>query len=194
MRKLTTVFVTVIVTLAVIWLGLIGLAWSGAIDVAATQSYVPGVQWFLGTLTDHSIEKHARDDVDRGVIRQPATVTDAMLQQGASEYSEMCVTCHGGPGVDPGEIGKGLRPRPPDLSKATDMDPAEIYWVLSNGIRHTGMPAFGPTHSDQALWATAFFVNRLPLMTRGEFQRLAPRAESEHDEHEHGTSSGEGAP
>ncbi len=193
MRKLTTVFATVVVVLGLIWLGLIGIAYAGIVDVAATGRSLSGVDWFFSTLAAHSIDEHAEKAVASGAITPPSDVTDERLREGSAEYAEMCVTCHGGPGVEAGEIGKGLYPAPPDLAEsARDMDPAEIYWVLSNGIRHTGMPAFGPTHRPDELWDTAFFVDRLDTMTAADYQRLLPDDEElgqgpEHgDVHEHG--------
>src|SRR2546423_13483863 len=58
----------------------------------------------------------------------------------------MCVQCHGAPGRDPGIVGKGLRPPPPVLSEAVrPWDRAELFWIVKNGIKMTGMPASGPT-------------------------------------------------
>lgn len=85
----------------------------------------------------------------------------------------MCTICHGAPGVERGEIGKGLKPKPPDLSKvAREMSSAEIYWVLQNGIRHTGMPSFGATHSTEDLRAVTAFVERLADMSPEEYRRV----------------------
>ena len=109
---------------------------------------------------------------------------------GFEHYQEMCVTCHGAPGVDRSEIGKGLNPHAPNLSKSTgDMSDAELYWVLKNGIKMTGMPSFGKTHSEEQLWAMVSFVKKLPEMTEEQYQTYVsahPEGEGmEMEEHEH---------
>jgi mono/diheme cytochrome c family protein len=84
----------------------------------------------------------------------------------------MCSTCHGGPGVSPDELAKGLYPSPPEFYKSHDMpEPAEAFWVIKNGIRLTAMPGFGPTHDDQKIWAiTYFLLNKMNKMSPGEYQ------------------------
>jgi mono/diheme cytochrome c family protein len=79
----------------------------------------------------------------------------------------MCVGCHGAPGKDPSEIGNGLRPRPPDLAKAAlQLDKGELFWIVKNGIKMAGMPAFGATHRDRTIWNIVGFVQeQLPNLT-----------------------------
>jgi mono/diheme cytochrome c family protein len=89
----------------------------------------------------------------------------------------MCVGCHGAPGKDPSEIGKGLRPRPPDLAKAAlQLDKGELFWIVKNGIKMAGMPAFGATHRDRTIWNIVGFVQeQLPNLTAEQYQDLANR-------------------
>jgi hypothetical protein len=110
-----------------------------------------------------------------------------MLQTGALHYDEMCVVCHGGPGRTRGEFGQGLKPQPPDLShSAREMSEAEILWVLEHGIQHTGMPAFGQTHSAEELQALTALVARFDEMSPEEFERLVgPGATGRVDGHHH---------
>ena len=56
------------------------------------------------------------------------------------------------------DIGKGLNPEPPDLKKSTDLDLKELFWIIDNGIKMTGMPSFGITTGDSTLWACAYYV------------------------------------
>ena len=61
----------------------------------------------------------------------------------------MCVDCHLAPGMDSSEIRQGLLPKPPKLQEVVDeWKPAELFWIIKNGVKMTGMPAWGPTHSD----------------------------------------------
>jgi mono/diheme cytochrome c family protein len=174
MKLITIVVSTFLATLALVWLGVVGVAYAGSVNVASTADYVPGVEWFFSTLSDRSIRRQAEKAVRAGELAPPAEVTEAMLQTGALHYDEMCVVCHGGPGRTRGEFGQGLKPQPPDLShSAREMSEAEILWVLEHGIQHTGMPAFGQTHSAEELQALTALVARFDEMSPAEFERLA---------------------
>lgn len=163
-----TLFVALLMLLAV---GLV-VIYSGIVDVAATKPHYTLTQWVLGTTMEHSVERRARQ-----VSVPPNLSADP---NAGAEYHKMCELCHGGPGKEPSEIGKGLRPRPPDLAKvAADAEIAELFWVIKNGIRMTGMPAFGITHPDEKLWKVASFVKRLPKMSDQEYWSLT----KDHEKH-----------
>ena len=67
------------------------------------------------------------------------------------------------------------------------MDPREIFWVTKYGIKMTGMPAWGKTHSDKKIWAIVTFVKKLPNMSAEEYEKMENTyATMEMDEdHEH---------
>lgn len=201
MKKLiVTVVVTALVVLAVVGLGAVLVARAGAVDVAATADFLPGAEWYFSTLKESSIAKQTRRAVERGEIQPPGEVSEDMLQHGASHYRSMCVACHGAPGVPRGEFGQGLKPHPPELDHvAEEWSREEIYWVLDHGIRHTGMPAFGKTHSPDELWGLVAFVERLDGMTPEEYrQRTGGAADGaghgHGEEGGHGHAGGEAAP
>jgi mono/diheme cytochrome c family protein len=155
-----------------------GLLWmySGAVDVAATSPHWAVTRWLLATARTRSIERHAGD------VQPPASLDDPQrIADGAASYDEMCAGCHGAPGRERSEIAKGLNPAPPELDEEADeWSPAQVFWVVQHGIRMTGMPGFGPTHSDEALWQIVAFVERLPDLTPDAYRALA-RA-GHHDE------------
>lgn len=185
-RPASVVSLTVVLVVAFLWLGLVAFAYSGTANVAASRDYLPGVKWFFETVSSNSIEQHAREAVERGEITEPAEVTDAMLHSGAAEYHAMCVPCHGTPGGERGALGRGMKPEPPDLADvAREMELREVYWVVHHGIRHTGMPAFGTSHSPEDLWAIATFVERFDEMTMREYERMIQAAAKSSDSHSH---------
>jgi len=139
---------------------------TGTFDVAATRRRPAVVERLLESARDRAVE--ARSDS----IEVPPLDDPALVRLGVAHYHEMCVTCHGAPGIEPSEIGRGLAPAPPGLSSLQPFDAAEIYWVVKNGIWSTGMPAFGPTHGDHELWAIAAFVERLPRLSPAEYAAL----------------------
>ena len=70
-------------------------------------------------------------------------------------------------------MSKGLNPPAPDLSEsAQDMTPQALFWVTKNGIKMTGMPAWGLTHSDEKIWSIVAFIEKLPGMTGTEYDSL----------------------
>lgn len=137
----------------------------GAFDVAASTPHGPLMRTLLSATMDHSVELRARN------IEPPAQPTAADFIEGAAHYKGMCQQCHGGPGASREEFAEGLNPSPPNLARSTgDMSPGEVFWIVKNGIKMTGMPAFGKTHTDEQIWKIAWFVKRkLPTATPAQY-------------------------
>jgi mono/diheme cytochrome c family protein len=102
-----------------------------------------------------------------------------VVRAGLAHYREMCVSCHGAPGVDASEAGEGLNPPAPDLTleRVQRRADGELFWVVQQGVRMTGMPAFGPTHKDQEIWKIVAFLRHLPRITKDEQAALKVNAE-----------------
>jgi hypothetical protein len=87
-------------------------------------------------------------------------------------------------------MGQGLNPPPPDLAdSAAHMTPAELFWVTKNGIKMTGMPAWGATHADEALWPVVAFMTRLPELDGAGYAALLAEAQG-HGHHAVGDDAG----
>jgi mono/diheme cytochrome c family protein len=86
-----------------------------------------------------------------------------------------CVVCHGAPGVDPTEGGASLNPPAPGLTLARVQarSDGELRWIVSNGIRMTGMPAFGASRSEEEVWQLVAALRRLPRLSPEERQVLS---------------------
>ena len=81
--------------------------------------------------------------------------TEETLMGGASVYRDYCAVCHGMSGQPKTPTAKGMYPPPPQLlhGKGVTDDPVgETYWKVKNGIRLTGMPAYGESLSGTQLW------------------------------------------
>jgi mono/diheme cytochrome c family protein len=162
-RCVAWVLVIVVVLVA------IGLAvlYSGVYNIAATYPDRGPVRWALGTAMDHSVARHAAG------IRVPPLDDPAMVRLGFQHYREMCVECHGAPGVPAAELARGLNPDPPELvESAGDWKPEELFWITKNGVRMTGMPAWGATHTDEQIWAVVAFMRGLPKLTPEAYKAL----------------------
>jgi mono/diheme cytochrome c family protein len=175
---------TIVFLLLLMALGAVGFLWSGSLDVSAINSPSPAIEWALHSVMQRSVRAHASG------IQPPPNLADRAAQ-GAGDFDEMCVECHGAPGKERGEIGRGLNPRPPNLVDAAPLwSSSELFWIIKNGVQMTGMPAFGPTHDDDRIWAIVSFVQQLPKMTPAQYgQRTSPPADAshshEHHDHEH---------
>jgi len=149
-----------------------GLAfmYSGLADVAATSPHWALTRWVLSTSMEKAVERQAK-----GIATPAFLDEDERVRAGAVAYDAMCTGCHGAPGVKPGVVGKGLNPEAPELAEVADRwSPEEIFWITEHGIRMTGMPAFGPVHSDEELWEVVALVKRLPVMSAAEYRALLP--------------------
>jgi mono/diheme cytochrome c family protein len=141
--------------------------YSGVYNVAATKPHKAVVRWMLNTIQEQSVRHHAQ-----GVTVSLPTDPE-VLQTGYQLYVEMCEPCHGAPGVEPAAIGQGLHPGARPLSeKATFYTTEELYWITENGIKSTGMPAFGPTLSREDLLAIIAFMEQLPEISAQEYKAM----------------------
>src|SRR4051794_14021146 len=79
----------------------------------------------------------------------PLPADENNVGAGMEHYAQYCAMCHGddGSGQD-APIGRGLYPKPPDLraSETQEMSDGALLWIIINGVRFTGMPAFGTGH------------------------------------------------
>jgi mono/diheme cytochrome c family protein len=138
----------------------------GFFSVAANWTDPAPVAAALVRVRTASIDHHATE-------MPPANFNDAAtVRQGAVAYAARgCANCHGGPGVGWAKFSEGLNPGPPDLKEAAaELAPREVFWVVKNGIRMTGMPSFGMIGvKDDELWKIAAFVKALPKVTDADY-------------------------
>ena len=167
MKTLTTLIIAVAVAL----LAIVTYAWSGWYDVSARASHSGVINWWLSTTSHASIERRASE------IEVPDLEDEALSLAGINDFNSMCAGCHGAPGKNPAAMGQGLNPPAPDLAeKAAELTPAELFWVTKNGIRMTGMPAWGVTHDDDAIWPVVAFMTKLPGLDESAYLELLAAA------------------
>lgn len=162
---------TTLVVLAALAVGAIAYAYSGIYDVSARSQHSGLVNWLLSTASHASVERRSMS------VNVPDLDEESMVLAGINDFDAMCVGCHGAPGVSPEAMGQGLNPPAPDLAKeAAEMSPAELFWVTKNGIRMTGMPAWGVTHDDDAIWPVVAIMMQLPELDAAGYQELLASA------------------
>ena len=174
--------------LVVILVALAGAAFvmSGVYTIGADEPHWDITARAIDTLRDRSVAAHARG------IAVPNLEDPHLLAEGAEHYAAMCTGCHLAPGTRDSQLRAGLYPQPPNLAEAGIDDPGEAFWIIKHGIKLTAMPAWGRTHSDDAIWALVAFVKKLPQLTPEQYQQMtAGGGEPAHHHHDHDDSSGE---
>lgn len=144
-----------------------GFFFGGFYSVAGTAYEPDIVKSILIRVRTASIARHAKDPVPAN-IEAPATI-----QAGAKAFlAQGCTNCHGGPGVGWAKFSEGLHPDPPDLKEVVnDRTPAELFWVVKNGINMTGMPSFALAGAkDEELWQIVAFLKKLPDVSEADFK------------------------
>jgi mono/diheme cytochrome c family protein len=172
-----------VLVLALVIGGMTAFTYSGVVDVSADGDRASVSAWWLGTVRGRSVTRAARD-VD---VQLPVLTADRM-HVAITAYDSMCADCHAPPGHEPSALAQGLNPAPPDLSRAAaGHPPAELFWVTRHGIRMTGMPAWGPTHPDDALWELIALVMLFPNMNGDDYRAAlaAARAAGVRHDHDH---------
>ena len=125
------------------------------------------------------------------VMKNPAAATPDVLHEAMAHWADHCATCHANNGSGDTMFGKTLYPRPPDMRQRNtqQMSDGELYYTIKNGVRLSGMPAFGePGDDDLASWKLVDFIRHLPSLTQDEeleMEKLNPKTSEEiEEEHE----------
>jgi mono/diheme cytochrome c family protein len=119
--------------------------------------------------------------------KNPMEATPEVLAAAKAHFADHCASCHGNDGRGSTLIGRGLYPKPPDMTQASTqgLTDGELYYIIENGIRFTGMPAFGEeegNESNEESWALVHFIRHLPSMTDDEaieMKKMNPRSPAE---------------
>ena len=151
----------------IVGIGAAAFFFGGFYSVAGTAEDPAAVTWALTRVRTASINRHADD-------QPPASINDpASVQAGAKAYAAQgCATCHGGPGVNWVKFSEGLHPDPPDLKEVVgELSPAQLFWVVKNGINMTGMPSFALAGAkDDEIWSIVAFLKKLPGVSEADYK------------------------
>ena len=160
-------FYGVVTTLILLCLGAVLFIYSGIYNVSAADGHTQAVDWVLHTAMHRSVAQRA------GGIDVPADLDDQeRIRQGAQAYDQLCVACHLKPGQSDTLVRQGLTPTPPDLTLKGHWDAREQFWIIDNGIKMTGMPAWGESHGEEDLWDLTAFLQRLPSLSESQYTAL----------------------
>lgn len=144
------------------------VAWSGFYSVAASRGHWPGVDQLLEFGMRSSVRAHALgftvphlDDIDR-------------QRRGAAHYQQGCAPCHGSPAGASMQVVRTMLPEPSDLKALVPTWKSnELFWIVKNGLKYTGMPAWPTQDRDDEVWDMVAFLRQLPEMTPAYYRKLA---------------------
>ena len=154
-------------------------------NIAADNKHWRITEWVLGTVRDKSIQNEAEK------VTTPLNLDDvAVFVKGAGNYDAICSCCHLSPGLRTSELSAGLYPQPPDLTQYPLKDPARSFWVIKHGIKMTGMPAWGASHTDEEIWELVAFIRQLQKLDHKSYEELVSKYGGSH-QHTNGHSESE---
>lgn len=172
----------------VVLLGLLGAFYAlstGMYNVAATEKHWGSTENLIKWARENSIKAHSKD------LEVPPMDSEDMLTNGAVHYAAMCTECHLAPGKKETEMAQGIYPKATVFHEVEPVkDEAEklarskkYFWAMKHGIKMTAMPAWGPTHDDESLWAMTAFVMKLNEMSADEYEMYASSSDGHHHDH-----------
>ncbi len=121
----------------------------------------PGsVENYLATSTRHLLVRRGSRE---GIPSAPVNLA-ASIEEGDKLYGTDCAACHGLDGHKPTDPGRWMYPRAADLTsrEVQQYSDRELFWIVRNGIRLSGMPAFGNVETDERIWNLVNYVRTLP--------------------------------
>jgi mono/diheme cytochrome c family protein len=118
----------------------------------------------------------------------PVAFSSEVWADSRAHFADHCASCHANDGSGRTEMGQNLYPRAPDmrLPPTQDLTDGELYWIIENGIRLTGMPAWGSGRADEAdTWKLVHFIRRLNDLSPADLKimkSLNPKTPAELEE------------
>jgi mono/diheme cytochrome c family protein len=143
----------------------VAVFYAGIYDISATDQHVAPTYWLLDTGMRRSVRQRAAE------IALPDLEQPGQIERGLALYRQHCVQCHGAPGVPPEPFALGMLPAPANLVyTAREWPAAEVFWVVKEGIKMTGMPAWKHRMTDDDIWAIVSFMRELPRLSPDEYR------------------------
>jgi len=164
MRKaLIVVAVVVLIAIAVI-ASMLHHGFSAHDEPTAMESFLAGVM------------RRAAVPAELKRAKNPVPLTPAVLAEARAHFADHCALCHGNDGKGKTELGRNLYPRVPDMTlpSTQSQSDGEVFATIENGVRMTGMPAWGngSAASRRASWALVHFIRHLPKLTPRELEEM----------------------
>lgn len=157
------------------------MRWGPLVAWGAVAFAIAGLFWFLSGIDLNAVrqpggaEEYIRTKLTRAIIRRrsarvtlpfppPDYHTGMSIAAGKDLYAADCATCHGANETDLTPAGRGMSPRPPALGSATiqSYTDRELFSIIEEGVRFTGMPGFAGAETNDQIWNLIDFLRSLP--------------------------------
>ena len=129
----------------------------------------------LETLAALTIRNLAIGRQARG-LTNPVERSPEVIASGREHFADHCASCHANDGSGETTIGRGLYPRAPDmrLARTQDLSDGDLFYIIENGVRLTGMPAWGTgaPSGESASWMLVHFIRHLPDLSPPELAAM----------------------
>jgi mono/diheme cytochrome c family protein len=118
----------------------------------------------------------------------PVGNSPQVLEEAAAHWADHCASCHGNDGKGKTPLGQQMYPRAPDmaLQSTQRMSDGELFFIIENGVRLSGMPGWGgAAHGEEDSWKLVHFIRHLPSLTSSEIEameKLNPKTPDEIEE------------
>jgi hypothetical protein len=165
--------------------GVVTFIWIGSRGISAKGEPGRFETFVARTMRGFAIPRRDRN------LKNPVQATPEVMAFGMSHWADHCAACHANDGSGHTQIGLGLYPKPPDmrLPATQSLTDGELFYIIENGIRLTGMPAWGAGSGESAegTWHLVHFIRKLPTLTSEELEQMQtmnPRSAEELREEE----------
>ena len=157
-------------------LGAFAFVKSGIFDVAAFRPHTKFTEWLTHDTMIHSVKRHATS------IAPPERFAAEQVLAGFCQYEAHCVACHGAAGVARQPWANGLEPGPPYLLDVHQrFSRRQLFWIVQNGIKMTGMPSWRESMSDRQISDVVAWLEASPHLPPQTYvnwrrQRVCPKS------------------
>jgi len=152
---------------------------------SAREQPTPMERWVAKKARDMAMPADAKSRMN------PVSNSPEVIADGRAHWADHCYSCHANDGSGDTPVGKNLYPPAPDmrLPATQQLTDGELFYIIQNGIRLTGMPAWGTgaSHDEEDSWKLVHFIRHLPELTLEEkraIEKLNPKSADELREEE----------
>lgn len=157
-----------------------GIALTRARGLSAREDPTSIERWIARRARDAALPAGAKDRTN------PIRKTLDVLADARAHWADHCASCHANDGSGENTMGKHMYPPAPDMRKSgtQDLSDGELFYIIQNGIRITGMPGWGSgsSHDEADSWKLVHFIRHLPDLTveeRKQMAKLNPKSPDE---------------
>ncbi|MBM9596176.1 c-type cytochrome [Rhodobacteraceae bacterium MCCB 386] len=147
----------------------------GLYNVSARAGHLPGVSWVLHTTFRNSVDLRAPPQSEAPDLTDPD-----LIALGAGHFDVACRMCHAAPGETRAATVRTMVPEPPHITEAVESwNAGELFWIVREGVKMSGMPAWPAPSREDEVWAVVAFLTSVGDMSGESYDALTAQPETE---------------